>query len=350
MLTIRPVRYLDLPALKTIFEGSFDEEFERRGVDLTGQFVHWQRVYPLVRALSLFPNPYQYTMNLHVAEVDGEIAGFVQASPGNHQRTRWHIDYVAVAPAFRYRGIAGQLLEYVFECYGGMGVKSFTLESDTRNLPALGLYSKKGFRKYATLTYFQMPPEQLREHDPTDPPQGLRPYRPKDASALLELYNACTPEKVRMIDSRSVGDYELGVIEHTMSLWRRKLGMVEEQRYVVENDKRQIVGYLRVLGHVKPTPLCLRLMVHPGYEHLYDELLRFGLGKLRGYPESLVLAWTPDFQPAKKEALEKLGFSLLTIDHLLVRDTLLTIRMPFASAFHKIDEASFKPAFFDSIL
>lgn len=342
---IRPVRFMDLPALKTIFEGSFTEEYERRGVDLTGQFARFQKMYPLVRALSLFPNPYQYTMNLHVAESDQAIAGFIQTSPGNHQRTRWHIDYLTVAPEYRQRGIAGAMLDYVFDEYGVLGVKSFTLEVDTRNTTALALYAKKGFRKYATLFYYQLAPEQLRGFDPTEPPTGLRPYRPKDAAALLELHDACTPASVRLIDSRSVGDFEMGFIEHNLSRWRRKLGLFEDHRYVLENDQHQIVAYLRVLGHFKPMPQSLRLMVHPGYEHLYETLLGFGLGKLRGYPENIVLAWAPDYQAAKKDALESKGFSLLTADHLLVRDSLLTIRMPFGNALQKVDDTSFKPAY-----
>jgi ribosomal protein S18 acetylase RimI-like enzyme len=342
---IRPVRFMDLPALRTIFEGSFTEEFERRGVDMTGQFVRWQQMYPLVRALSLFPNPYQYTMNLLVAEVDGAIAGFVQTSPGNHQRSRWHIDYLAVAPERRHHGIAGRLVDHVCDQYGSRGVHAFTIEVDTRNLKALGLFAKKGFRQYATLSYYQLSPEALRAHDPAEPPLGLRQYRPKDAAALLELHNACTPASVRLVDSRSVGDFELGFIEHNLSRWRRKLGLSEDLRYVVENDQRQIVGYLRVLGHLRPMPLSLRLMVHPGYEHLLDSLLQFGLGKLRGFPENIVLAWAPDYQAEKGKALEAAGFTLLTADHLLVRDSLLTIRMPLNTAVQKVDEAAFKPAY-----
>lgn len=345
---IRPVRFMDLPALKAIFDGSFHEEFERRGVDLTGQFARWQKMYPLVRALSLFPNPYQYTMNLHVAEEESAIVGFIQASPGNHQQSRWQIDYVAVAPDYRHQGIAGEMLDYVFERYGTMGARSFTLEVDTRNLAAMGLYAKKGFRRYATLSYYQLSPEQLRTYEPVEPPAGLRAYRPKDAAALLELYSACTPASVRLVDSRSVGDFEQGFIEHTLSRWRRKLGLFEDLRYVLETPDRKVVGYLRIQGHFKPLPQSLRLMVHPGYEHLYETLLRFGLGILRGFPENIVLAWAPDYQSAKTEALEHAGFTLLTADHLLVRDTLLTIRMPFGAALQK-EEPNLKPAFYEPI-
>lgn len=340
---IRPVRYLDLPALKSLFETAWSEECERRGVDLTGQFARWQQMYPLVRALSLFPNPFQYTMNLMVAEVDDQLAGFVQTSPGNHDQTRWHIDYLAVAPSHRLAGVAEALLDDVFERYGERAT-SFTMEVDTRNVRDLGTCASKGFRKYAVMSYYQLPPERHLAFPPIAAPGGLRPYRPRDAAQLLELYNACTPASVRLVDSRSVEDFELGLIEHTLSRWRRKLGLFDDLRYVVEHD-RQILAHLRILAHDRPVPHSIRLTVHPGYEDLYEPLMAYALGKLRGYPEHLIVTWAADFQHGRRAAVEGAGFALLTADDLLVRDGLKTIRMP-AQGLQKLDEATLKPAFY----
>ena len=54
-------------------------------------------------------------------------------------------------------GYGVRLVEHVFERYGAQGVKCFTLEVDAANRPALGLYDKLGFRRYATTTYYQAP-------------------------------------------------------------------------------------------------------------------------------------------------------------------------------------------------
>lgn len=341
-MLIRPVRFRDLPALQEIFSGTFTEEYERRGVDLTSQFGRWQQMYPLVRALALFPNPYQYLLNLHVAVEGGEIAGFIQTSPGNRDHTRWHVDYLAVAPTFRGRGVGQALLDFTFEHHPF--AKSFTVEIDTRNLPAAGLATRKGFRRYATLHYYQLPAEKLALCEPAHAPAGLHPYRAKDAEGLLQLHNACTPSPMRLIDSRSVADFEMGLVERTLSKWRSKLGFFEDMRYVVSDDRKRVIGYLRLIAQYRSVPHSIQFMVHPGYEDMAEPLLRYGLAKLRPFPQQVVLAWVPDYQPALMTALEQAEFTLLTADHLFVRDTLLTIRMPNRGV-AGIEENAFKPAF-----
>ncbi len=343
-MLIRPVRFRDLPTLRAIFSEAFTEEYERRGVDLASQLGRWQQMYPLVRLLTLFPNPYQYVLHLHVAEEDGQIAGFIQTSPANRDHTRWHVDYLAVAPAFRGHGVAQALLDFTFEHH--LGVKSFTVEIDTRNLPAIGLVTRKGFRRYATVHYFQLPAEKLESWEPAHPPVGLRPYRGKDAAGLLQLHNACTPSPMRMIDSRSVGDFEVGVVERALGKWRCKLGMFQEMRYVVSDDRKRMIGYLHLTAQFRSAPHSIHLLVHPGYDDLAEPLLRFGLAQLKAFPTQGVLAWVPDYQPAKMGALEHAGFSLLTADHLFVRDSLLTIRMPSRTV-SVVEDNAFKPAFYE---
>jgi len=341
---IRPVRFRDLPALREIFSEAFAAEYERRGVDLASQFGRWQQMFPLVRALALFPNPYQYMFNLHVAVEDDMIAGFIQTSPANRDHTRWHVDYLAVAPVCRGRGVAQALLDFTFEHH--LGVKSFTIEIDTRNLPAIGLVTRKGFRRYATLHYFNLPAEKLASCENAPPPAGLRPYRGKDAAGLLQLHNACTPSPMRMIDSRSIGDFEVGIVERTLGKWRCKLGLFEEMRYVVSDERHRMIGYLHLTAQFRSAPHSIHLLVHPGYDDLAEPLLKFALAKLRNYPSQGVLAWVPDYQPSKMAAFEHEAFSLLTVDHLFVRDSLLTIRMPLRGIAAAEDNA-FKPAFFE---
>ena len=100
------------------------------------------------------------------------------------------------------------------ERYGLLGVKSFTLEVDAQNAPALRLYEKLGFRQYAAVTYVQMEKPAL--------PQGLalpglRAQTNADAKALHELYLATTPAPVRQVDTRQPRDFVQGPIERFMA-------------------------------------------------------------------------------------------------------------------------------------
>lgn len=345
-VTIRPVRYRDLPALKTLFADAFSAEYERRGVELTSQFGRWQQVYPLVRALALFPNPYQYLLNLHVAECDGTVAGFIQTSPGNQSRTRWHVDYLAVAPAFRGRGIGKALLEFIFVAYSQTGVQTYTLQVDVRNQAGLALSSQEGFRPYATVGYYQASAELLASFSPVPPPSGLRPMRAKDSDQLAELYIASTPAPVRLVDSRTPADFEAGLIERSLELWRRRMRECEETRYVVDGPERSLVAFLRILAQFRAetTPHTIQLTVHPGYPDLASDLLRFAMGKLRGYPPGAALTWCMQYHPHKRQVFEEAGLQLVTEDLCLVKDGAITLKLPATA--HKAEEIpALKPAY-----
>ncbi len=348
-LLIRPVRYRDLPALKALFADAFNAEYERRGVELTSQFGKLQQVYPLVRALALFPNPYQYALNLHVAECEGQVAGFIHTSPGNQSRSRWHIDYIAVAPPFRGQGIAKALLDHVFDVYSEEGVRGYTIAVDVRNQAGLGLCGQKGFRHYATVSYYQIPADLIAATEPVAPPPGLRLMRPKDASALAALYEASTPATVRLIDSRTPADFEVGLVERTLEVWRRQFRECEEMRYVVDGPEKSLTAYVRILGQYRgDTPHTLQIIAHPGYTALCGPLLRFGLGKLRGFPPSAALTWCANFHPHKKEAYEAAGLQLVTEDVLLVKDAMMALKLQLQAAKPE-DVPAFKPAYCEPV-
>lgn len=339
---IRAVRYSDLDEVRRIFISAFNEEYGRRGVDIAAQVSRWKRMYPLIRALAVFPNPYRYMLNLHVLEEDGQIQGFIQTSPGNGERTRWHIDFVAVAPECQGKGLGVRLVEFVFERYGALGVKCFTLEVDHANLPALRLYEKLGFRQYTAVTYYQMEKAPDVRHEA---PAGLRPFRRRDAQALYELYLAATPAPVRLVDTRKPSDFALGLVERTMATMRRQLKHVADERFVVEVEGK-VVGYLRVMAQMRALPHTVQLLVNPGYEHLYAPLLDHAARVLADFPPQMVLAWAPDYQPSKQQAFTAWGMSALTVDRCLVRDSLIMLKLPaHGKEVGLADDKAFKPAF-----
>lgn len=86
--------------------------------------------------------------NTFVAEKNGEVLGYIM---------RWkvkdeiHITNLAVKPEFRRRGIASLLLKHVLK----EKAHAFYLEVRSKNLPAINLYKKFGFKElYRRKAYY----------------------------------------------------------------------------------------------------------------------------------------------------------------------------------------------------
>lgn len=80
-----------------------------------------------------------------VADLGGDILGYVMVS---RYADVWHILNVCVREAHRGRGIAGNMLEVLFERAGGKPHLGFTLEVRVSNATAIGLYRRKGFMEH----------------------------------------------------------------------------------------------------------------------------------------------------------------------------------------------------------
>jgi [ribosomal protein S18]-alanine N-acetyltransferase len=71
-----------------------------------------------------------------------------------------HINTLAVAPAWRRRGLATMLLRHVFAEANARGVHRATLEVRATNRPAIALYERLGFQVTATRYRYYNNPEE----------------------------------------------------------------------------------------------------------------------------------------------------------------------------------------------
>ena len=78
-----------------------------------------------------------------VAKENDEVVGFAGLSSCLDEAT---LNNIVVKKSHRNRGIGGELLEALIELCAELGIKTFTLEVDTENEPAIHLYEKFGFK------------------------------------------------------------------------------------------------------------------------------------------------------------------------------------------------------------
>lgn len=82
-----------------------------------------------------------------IAKEISEVVGFAGISVLFDEAT---LNNIVVKKSCRGKGIGGELLESLIELCSDMSIKSFTLEVNTENIPAINLYKKFGFKNVGT--------------------------------------------------------------------------------------------------------------------------------------------------------------------------------------------------------
>jgi [ribosomal protein S18]-alanine N-acetyltransferase len=101
--------------------------------------------YPTPWSRSMFAAELRKPSGLAIgayAEETGELVGYAFVS---RYVDAWHVMNVAVAPEFRRRGIATELLELVFALTAADQRRGYTLEVRVSNVEAIRLYERLGF-------------------------------------------------------------------------------------------------------------------------------------------------------------------------------------------------------------
>lgn len=78
-----------------------------------------------------------------VAKENNQVVGFAGISTCLDEAT---LNNIVVKKSCRGRGIGGELLESLIDLCGDLHMRTFTLEVDTENAPAIHLYEKFGFK------------------------------------------------------------------------------------------------------------------------------------------------------------------------------------------------------------
>lgn len=344
---IRPAKYSDFQAIKHIFEVAFSEEYRQRGLDIVDRINRWQQLYPVVKLLASFNNPYQHLFNVHVFEDEDEkrIVGLIQISARSKDQTRWHVENIAVLPDQRGKGIAKKLLNYVFDTYTEKGVNRFTLEVDINNAAAIKLYESIGFRIYTTIHYFKIPPKKLSDYNPekVNLPEGFRMSKPSDTQMLFDLYISSTPSSIRIVDQKTVNDFHETPIEQVSKYIKEFTKRCNQMHFVVEKDNC-IIASLEIIAQHRKLPHVIRLLVHPGYEHLNESLLLYSFYLLKDFPERSILIAASEHQKAKLNLIKSLKLKPVSSDYLMVKDNLQIVKLPETTS-EIIKDKKFKPIF-----
>jgi GNAT superfamily N-acetyltransferase len=258
---------------------------------------------------------------IYVAEDNGKVVGFIQASgqPLGLDLRRASVLQVLnlqVADESDSEEVASALVEHLSNQALERGALRLFVRVPERD-PLLPAFRLRGFRQYATevVVYADKPVMRSEQF-----PEGLRPARRGDNRMLYQLYRKVTPQEVSQVEAPTYREWRaLHGGEWTGRLAARGS---DKQEYVV--DRVELAGWAKVEKSTGARPDTLNFLALPEGK-LSGELADFGLSLLRG---SEAPAWSSlrHYDSHMIDALRGRGFSVLLTQLLLVKE--LAVRVP----------------------
>ena len=258
---------------------------------------------------------------LYVAEENGKVVGFIQASGqplGLDLRGARVLQVLnlQVAEESDSEDVAAALVEHLSNQALEKGALRLFVRLPERD-PLLPAFRLRGFRQYATevVVYADKPDMRSEQF-----PEGVRPVKRGDSRMLYQLYRKVTPQGVSQLEAPTYREWRaLHGGEWTGRLAARGS---DKQEFVV--DRVEVVGWVKAERSSGARPDTLNFMALPEGP-LPGELADFGLSLLKG---SEAPAWSSlrHYDSHMIDALRGRGFSMLLTQLLLVKE--LAVRVP----------------------
>jgi GNAT superfamily N-acetyltransferase len=279
------------------------------------------RLWSLLSATLSALLPLSQETLIYVAEENGKVVGFIQASGqplgldlrGARVLQVLNLQVVDEAESDE---VATALVEHLSNQALEKGALRLFVRLPERD-PLLPAFRLRGFRQYATeVVVYADKPVIRSEHFP----DGIRLVKRGDNRMLYQLYRKVTPQGVSQLEAPTYREWRA---LHGGE-WSGRLAArgSDKQEYVV--DRMEVVGWVKAERSTGARPDTLNFMALPEAP-LPGELADFGLALLKG---SEAPAWSSlrHYDSHMIDALRGRGFSMLLTQLLLVKE--LAVRVP----------------------
>ncbi len=194
---LRPINSMrDLVGITTLIEQAFADDLDAAG---RGHMREMRWLGTLFGWMDWFSAPGQGFMPGYVWIADGQIVGNVTVRKLSAFGPGWMIGNVAVAPTWRRRGIARQMMEASIELVRHNHGEWIALQVRSDNEIARSLYQTLGFIETGEQVSLECRTLSPSREVKTQPLTGrrLRPARAGDMAQLYTLAQALVPDSVR---------------------------------------------------------------------------------------------------------------------------------------------------------
>ena len=298
-MKLREFRRRDAPRFFELLRSQFPEEEAMLGMRPEGLERILGRLYRLdVRILlGLLRGFHRSPFHLYVIEEGGTVGGMTMLS---FAPRAGFLSTVVVAPEFRRRGFARQLIETARRETARRGRPYAVLRVLASNAPARALYASAGYQQLDQEAFFvHESPASFADRPPNE---AIRPFLRSDARALAEIANRANPPNVREVLPVRPRDLFGGA-------WADRLFAAETAAWVVDRGHGPEAHLaatstpLTEAAHLS-TPIVGESVEPP----LAAELVRTAGTWLAARRPARLIASIADDLPRGRRALEEAGF------------------------------------------
>ena len=296
-LAVRPVRFVDLPALARLPECIALDEPRLDGHGYS----------PVSAAISAIA-PGRHRPFVFAAKSNARLLGFVHFEQSGRDQ-RWRAMAIGVQTGvYGEEPVWEELLRHTTIAAGLRGVKRLFAKAQS-GTPLLDSFLRTGYAAYATETIF------IARHPIFDGPEVIaRRQEAGDAWAIHQLYNAATPKQVQYAEA------------FTSDRWDARRTRTGKQiaGWLIE-DGTALIGFVRIASSGRDHRI--EVLQHPEHPEAARMLVGTALAKLRqaGAVDRICCA-VRGYQAEAATALEERGFDPVMEQDVLIKYTTAVAR------------------------
>jgi ribosomal protein S18 acetylase RimI-like enzyme len=305
----------DLRPVAELIADAFTNELDPRGKAALREMRIMSHLSGLLKLLSRSTGELDDVFSGFVWVEDGRIVGNITVQRADKYGNRWQIANVAVAPAYRGRGIARRLmarsLEHIEQADGRWAV----LQVYDHNQVARSLYANLGFEEVGGAIDLRL--DRAPRLDPPEKRAGFYAFSPNQWQPLYELATNQLNGQAQWWRAIRRSDFQAPLEEQFGEWLWRSLGRQRRYRRAFQSARRFEAALVLTAQRWRGAH-TLELWARPELYGLYEaHLVHWALWALQDYPRWPVKITLSADHTAALDACREFGFrrlqSLLTM-------------------------------------
>jgi ribosomal protein S18 acetylase RimI-like enzyme len=307
----------DLRPVAELIADAFAHELDPRGSAALREMRIMSHIGGVLKLLNRSTGEFDDLFGGFVWLEEGKVVGNVTVQRGERTGSRWQIANVAVAPAYRGRGIARQLVAHALDHIRENAGQWAVLQVYERNVVARTLYDHLGFEVVAGNTELRLSKTPNFAEAPEPP--NFTAFSVNQWQPLYDLANNQLGTQAQWWRSLRRVDFQLTFEQQLLEWFWRTAGRSQVYRWAVQRYRHHFDAALLLTAMRWRGVHQLKLWVRPEQYGQHEEaLLGWALARLQAYPRWPVQLSLPHDHAAGLTAAQRHGFQ--------VQQTLLTMR------------------------